>query len=281
MVKISLTLILLLALTFQVMAQGDVSKARWKTSEITIDGNDREWTKPLNFFENNTGLLFAICNDNHYLYFDFTCKEEMKMRKLMSAGWSVELSSNEKNKKFKATLTFPAIEMAGMGYRRDDNPFEKRESGNPFLAAYQSQLNTIAVKGFHSNQNEIKLSDRNGIDVAVGADSAQHLVYELAIPLNELMAENVCQLNELITLDVFVKGLKRPSTVKRQSGRGGDPSGGDMEEMGGGRQGGGMEGGRHGGGMRPDGGQGESSSFAGNSLFEIATFNQKFTLAKE
>jgi hypothetical protein len=205
----------------------------------------------------------------------------MKMRKLMSAGWSVELSSYEKNKKFKATITFPAIEMAGMGYRRDDNPFEKRESGNPFLAAYQSQLKTIATKGFLSNQNEIKLNDRNGIDIAVGADSAQHIVYEIAIPLNELIAGNLCQLNELITLDVFVNGLKRPSSARGQSGSGGDRSGGDMEEMGGGRQGGGMGGGRHGGGMRPDDGQGESSSFERSSLFEIATFKQKFTLVKE
>ena len=171
--------------------------------------------------------------------------------------------------------------MAGMGYKRDDNPFEKRESGNPFLAAYQSQLKTIAIKGFQSNQNEIKLNDRNGIDIAVGADSAQHIVYELAIPLNELMAENACQLNELITLDVFVNAMKRPSSARGQSGRGGDRSGGDLEEMGGGRQGGGMGGGRHGGGMRPDDGQGESSSFERSSLFEIATFKQKFTLVKE
>ena len=171
--------------------------------------------------------------------------------------------------------------MAGMGYKRDDNLFEKRESGNPFLTAYQSQLQTVAIKGFQSNRNELKLNDRNGIDIAVGADSAQHLVYELAIPLNELMAENVCQLNEQITLDIFVNGLKRPSSARGQSGRGGDRSGGDMEEMGGRRQGGGMGGGRNSDGMRPDEGQSESSSYNNNRIFEMATFKQKFQLVKE
>lgn len=270
--RIGLMVFAFLALSIPVLAQSDVSKARWKTNEITIDGNDREWTKPLNFFENNTGLLFAICNDSRYIYFDFTCNDEIKMRKLISAGWSVELSSNEKNKKFKATLTFPAIEMAGMGYKRDDNQFEKRVTGNPFLAAYQSQLQTIAIRGFQSNQSELRLKDRNGIDIAVGADSAQNIVYEFAIPLNELMVENSCQLNELITLNVTVNALDRTSSGRGQSGRGSDRSGEEMSEMGGGR---------HGGGMRQGGGYSENSFGDRSSLFERASFKQKFTLVKE
>ena len=297
MYKISLTIIALWTLSFNVLAQSDVSKARWKSKEIVIDGNDREWTKPLNFYDDKTGLLFAICNDNRFLYFAFTCNDEMKMRKIMSAGWSVELSSKEKNKKFNAILTFPAVKMAGMGKKRSDYQFEKKVAGNPFIEAYRSQLQTITIKGFQTNQTELRLNDRNPsaerIDIAVGADSAQNIVYEIAIPLKELMIENSVQLNELITLNVAVNSLDRPSSGGGRSGRGGERSGGEMSDMDGGGMAGGMGGGRSGGGRggmgggRPGGMSRGGGGYSGNSqgdrsgLFERASFKQKFLLVKE
>lgn len=293
MYKISLILIALWTLSFNILAQGDVSKARWKSKEIIIDGNDQEWTKPLNFYDDKTGLMFAICNDNRFLYFAFTCNDEMKMRKLMSAGWSIDLSSKEKNKKFNSTLTFPAVKMEGMGRKRSDYQFEKKVVGNPFITAYQSQLKTISVNGFLSNQTEVKLDDRNPsaeqIEIAVGADSLQNIVYEIAIPLKELMVENTIQLDELITLNVSVNAMDRTAS---QTGDRGDRlgSGGGRSEMGGGGMSGGMSGrgggGRGGMGGGRSGGMSRGGSYSGNSsgdrseMFERESFKQKFTLAK-
>lgn len=288
--KISWTIIALLSLSFNVLAQSDVSKARRKSKEIVIDGNDREWTKPLNFYDDKTGLLFAICNDKNNLYFAFTCSDELKMRKLMSAGWSVELSSKEKNKKFNSTLIFPAVKMEGMGRKRSDYPFEKKVAGNPFITAYQSQLKTISAKGFQSNKSELQVNDRNGIDIVVGADSTQNIVYEIAIPLNELMVENSFQPDELITLNVTVNALVRSSAGGGDRG-GQSVRGGEMSDMSRGGMDGGMGGGRSGGGRggmgggRPDGMSrggvpGESGQGDRSGLFERVSFKQKFTLAQ-
>jgi len=282
MYKISLILIVLWTLSFNVLAQSDVSKARWKSKEIVIDGNDREWTKPLNFYDDKTGLLFAICNDNRFLYFAFTCNDEMKMRRLMSAGWSIDLSSKEKNKKFSSTLTFPAIKMEGMGKKRSDYQFEKKVMGNPFITAYQSQLKSVALSGFLSNQTELQLIDRHPsaeqIDIAVGADSLQNIVYEIAIPLKELMVENSVQLDELITLNVVVNAMDR-SASRGSDSEDRSRSGGEMSEMDGGGMGGGMGGGR--GGMSRGGGYGGNSSGDRSGLTERASFKQKFTLTKD
>ena len=289
MFKLSLMIVAFLALSFNVLAQSDVSKARWKSKEIVIDGNDHEWTKPLNFYDDKTGLLFAICNDQQNVYFAFTCNDEMKMRKIMSAGWSIELSSKEKNKKFNAMLTFPAVKMEGMGKKRSDYQFEKKVVGNPFITAYKSQLKTVSAKGFQSNQTELQLNDRNGIGIAVGADSVQSIVFEIAIPLKELMIENSIQPDELMTLSVAVNGLDRSAVAHtgdrgEQSRSGGEMSGmdgGGMEGgMGGGSGRGGMGGGR--GGMSRGGGySGGNSSGARSDMLERASFKQKFTLAKE
>jgi len=284
--KISWTLVAFLTLTLNGLAQSDVSKARWKSKEIVIDGNDREWTKPLNFYDDKSGLLFAISNDQRNVYFAFTVNDEMKMRKLMSAGWSVELSSKEKDRKFNATLTFPSVKLQGMG-KRPGSEFEKKVAGNPVIDSYRLQLQSIAVKGFLSNQTELKLNDKNGIDIAIGADSSLFIVYEIAIPLKELMADYSVQLDELITLNVSVNAMDRPAGGGERGGRAGRGGGGsrselsDMGGMGGGRSGGGrggMGGGRP-GGMSREGGYSGSGDRSG--LSERASFKQKFTLSKD
>ncbi len=282
--KISWALVTLLAFTLNGLSQSDVSRARWKSKEIVVDGNDREWTQPLNFYDNKSGLLFAICNDKTNVYFAFSVRDEIKMWKLISAGWSVELSSKEKDRKFNATLTFPGVKIAGMG-KRPVSEFEKKVAGNPVIDSYRLQLQSIAVKGFQSNQNELKMNDRNGIDVAIGADSARFIVYEIAIPLKELMAGNSAQLDELITLNVSVNALDRPSTSGGErgarAGRGGGRSGGEMGDgMGGGRSGGRMGGGRP-GGMSREGNYSGSGSGDRSGMFERVSFKQKFTLVKE
>lgn len=291
--KISWTVVALLVLTLNGLAQSDVSKSRWKSTAILIDGNDREWTKPLNFYDDKSGLLFAISNDQQNVYFAFTVKDEMKMRRLMGAGWSVGLSSKEKNRKFNASLTFPGVKMEGIR-RSSGDQFERKVAGNPVFDAYRSQLQSVEIKGFQSEQPTLPLNNRNGIDVAIGADNGQFIVYEIAIPLNELMAGNTARLDELITLNVTVNALDRPSAGGGQrggqSGRGGNRSGGGMSEMGGQMQGGGMGGGRSGGGRGGMGGgrQGGMSrgGNSGNSpvdrsgLFEKVSFKQKFTLSK-
>ena len=294
--KISWTLFVLLALTLNGMAQSDVSKARWKSKEIVIDGNDREWAKPLNFYDDKSGLLFAICNDRQNVYFAFTVNDEMKMRKLMGAGWSIELSSKEKERKFNATLTFPAIKLSGMG-KRPGSEFEKKVPGNPLIDAYRLQIQAIGAKGFLSKQTELKLNDKNGIDIAIGTDSSRFIVYEIAIPLKELMAGNSAQLDELINMNVSVNAMDRPTGGDRgdregRAGRSGGGSRGEMSEMGGGMEGGGRSGGGRGGmgggmgggrGGMSRGGGGYSNGGSGDrtGLFEKASFKQKFTLTKE
>jgi hypothetical protein len=283
--KIGVTLSLILVLTLHLQAQSNVSKSRWKSKEIIIDGNDHEWQKPLNFYDDNSGLLFAICNDNHNLYFAFTVNNELKMRKIMSAGWLVELSSKEKNKKFNATLIFPGVKIMGTGIRRPSQQFEKKVEGNPMIKDYQSQLQAISAKGFLSGQATLQLNDHHGIDIAIGADSAQFIVYEIAIPLKELMADNFIKLDELITLNVSVNALDRPNSGGGQTGRSGGRSGGGRSEMGGemggmggGRSGSRMGGGRPGGGMQREGGYNGNGSGERSAMFEKVSFKQKFTL---
>ena len=200
----------------------------------------------------------------------------------MNAGWSVELSSKEKRKKFDVSLIFPAINLMGMENKKPGSNFERKIPGNPFIKAYQMQFSTVEAKGFQSGKTEITLNNTNGIDVAVGADSAQHLIFEIAIPLNELLSKGLIQLNELMVLTVRVNALDRPSTGVGEGSSGRKGSGMSGRSMsGGGMRGRGMSG-MGGGGSR--GGMSRGGNYAGNgyanrsTLFDKVSFKQKFTL---
>jgi hypothetical protein len=289
MKNILLMILFFTAYSMELSAQGDVSKARWIAKAMKVEGSDREWTKPLNFYDNATGLMFAIGNDKENIYLCFTVNEELRMKRLMSAGWNLEFTSNVKQKKFKAKLSFPAVNM--LNVRKKENPLEKKPKGDEFVKSYLLQFTKITCKGFRSKVSEVALNSREHIRVGVGADSIQHVVFEIAIPLKELYVPDLLQLNELITMNVTVNALERPSSGGGPGGGMGGRSGGGMPGgMGGGRRGGGMPGGMSGGmggggmsgGMRGERSGVEYSQGAqGERInpFEKSSFKQKFTLS--
>ena len=278
MKQFSFTFLALFALTFSLFAQSDVSRSRWKTQDIKVDGNDKDWGKTLNFFDSGSGLWYAISNDNQNLYMVFSVSDQMKMRKLIRSGWSIELSSKEKKRKFKTMLSFPAVQMRGKGFQPGTNEMENRAEANLMIKDYESQMPALTLNGFLSGQSELKLNDHKDIQVAIGANSEQNLIYEIAIPLKDLMPETLIQKDELITLNVNVNTMTRPG------GGGNGNYGGGRSGGGGGRSGGGMSGGgggRMGGGGRSGGGgQGGYSSGDRNSQAEKASFKQKFVLVR-
>jgi hypothetical protein len=271
------------AWNLQVSAQSDVTRARWKSSAIVIDGNDQEWNKPLNLYDEKSGILYAIANDKTILYFDLEVSDPMKMRKMMASGWSVDLSSKEKGNKFKASLIFPPVNMQGVRNQRNEQVPETVSEESPAIKNYELMLRSVEMKGFRQDQTVVQMNDQSGVDIAVGENAAKQLVCEIAIPLRDLFTENAIRLNELILLTVNVNAFQRPS-------EGGQSGGG--ARMAGGMRGGGVSG-FGGGGMRSGGGhmgaggsmrgmEGGSHGGAGmgdrSAMFEKTSFKQKFKL---
>jgi len=265
--------------TWNLFAKGDASKSKWPSKVLVIDGNDNDWIKPLNYYDDKSGVIFGIENDDKNLYFCFTNNDDMKMRKMINAGWKIDLVSKEKHKKFKTEIDFPAVQMMGMRVRRDANKNENKLNENNMMNFYKSSLSSVKIKGFKSGKTEVKLNDPSDINIGIGADSAQHVIYEIAIPLKELFDITNIKLNELLTLNINIKGLERPGSGGSygggMSGRGG---GG---HYGGGRMGGGMSGmgggGRMGGGMSHGGYHGNGSADM-SSMFNPVSFKQEFEL---
>ena len=250
-------------------AQDDMSRARWQSVTMRTDGNDSEWYKPLNFYDESTSLLFAISNDSSNIYFCFTGKDSRKVSKMIKAGWSLKLSSKDKKKKFDAGIVFPPEEIvSGAGKAIDSSASSAKQN----VAGYKLNLQTIKTKGFVSNNGDIALLNNGGINIAVGNNSNQEMLVEIAIPFRELSAETAFQLNEEFHLDVVVNALPR-AKYNAASGTGGSRGG---------------HGGSHGGGGQHAGGAGYAEIghkwtaeelSERSALYEIGSFKQKFRLS--
>jgi hypothetical protein len=246
-----------------VNAQEGVSESRWKARDIVIDGNDNDWVQPLNFFDNTSGMIFGMANDTKNIYLCFSNNDRNKAAKMMMAGWSVQLVSSEKKRKFDATIVFPKME----------DPNLMNGEMHKAVAIYKAEMKLPTAKGLVSRATEIPLNSNDGISIGIGADEADRLVYEIKIPVKELLEEQLLQLNELISVDIVVNALDRPSGQSARPAASGEATTG-RGGFGGGRmaRGGGSRGGGNFSGSARGGGDGRAA------FFEKASFKQKIKL---
>ena len=300
MKRISLYIIAFLVLTGSLFAQSNVPASRWKTHEMIIDGNDRDWDKPINLYNDATGLFFAISNDSSTLYLNFTVTDPEKMMKIINAGWSVSFFAKNKKGKTKGLLVFPATKSDGMKPGKE-GAADLKKSGKPeegqgknmsdkkvaeednhvimdtrSIKNYVRSLHSFTANGFIFTHGDVPLKSAAGIVVTVGESDPTGLLFEIAIPLNELFEEESVKLNEVVAMVISVNATTRQEGEmdrKMQGGAPGGMSGGNM--AGGGRPGGG---GPPGGGM--PGSNGKMGEASGNMSTVTAkvTFKQKFKL---
>jgi hypothetical protein len=259
MFKRNFTLVVLLSCFVHAQAQEDVSLSRWMKQQIVIDGNDNDWGEPLNFFDNASGMIFTMANDGKNIYLCFSNNDRVHTGKMMAAGWSVELSSSEKKRKFEAALSFPRV---------TDPAIAAKADMKSVVGAYRNLVPAVEAKGLLSNTSSIPLNAKEGLSIAIGTDSTDKIVYEIRIPVKELMEEDKLQLNELITLTISVNALEKNG--EHASGNGGaGVRGGGMRNSGVGNRGG------------FNGAPSRAAFTERPSLYEKTSFKQKIKLSTQ
>jgi hypothetical protein len=222
MSKINLLLIIFLTFTLKISAQNDISKAKWQSKKIVIDGNNNEWDKPFSFYDSKSGLTFALANDSTNMYLCFTDDDEWKIRKMMRAGWSIELVCKEKNNKFNASIAFPGLQTMNVENNRTRSSLSLKADLNNLINTYILHVSRIKTKGFKTKNGELPIIENNGIMISIGAVSGQYIVYEIAIPFKELFTGKILRYDELLTLIVTVNTLQSPSYNSKIPNRGSD-----------------------------------------------------------
>lgn len=302
MKRFSLVILSVLLVQLSLLAGGIVPVSRWQTHPILVDGRDSDWEKPINFYDAKTGLFFAIRNDSTTLYLNFTATDPDKISCLTQAGWSLSFQAKGKKSKTKGTLSFQAS--AGPPpFRGSELPtgstMKERPQGNnqqpvrnasgeneanpsmpdlQQLNNYRLTFRQFTASGFIFTHGQVPVMSKKGIAIAAGQSEPAGLVYEVAIPLNELFDDDSVALNEKISMQIVVNALARQQGDTGSKPMDAEPSG----MMSGGRPGGGGPpgGGMPGGGMR--GGAPPTNASSGeNGSASKTTFKQVFRLTSK
>jgi len=293
MKKISLYFIVFLTMTASLFAKDPIPVAQLKTHEIAIDGKDNDWDKIPKISGEDTGMNFQVSNDKSTLYLNFTTVDLVKIMNLSRYGWKLDFLIKGEKSKTKAKLEFDALPVdnnrpqmdRGAGPRQNGAPNATagaRGPGNMDLgaaglagAAGQAIKNLIKnqqsfkANGFLITKDIVSMQSNSGIVVRVGETESSGLLYEMAIPLNELFEGGTFNSSDVITMGIAVSEMPM---------LGGAPGG----APGGGGGGGGPRGGGGGGGGMSGAGAPAGMPSGGPSISPAKiTSKYKFTLAAE
>lgn len=188
------------------------SPSIWQ-DEIVVDGSNVEWQHPFKFYNGSAGLSFSIANDSSYLYLCFETREPLYIVKMLRASWYLQLSSKERKRRFNTTIAFDPMYIE---LEPKHDYVEKKEKKGPtfenWLDDYRLESNTYTTQGLKHYQKEaLTLSDTSHNFIRVRLDyNEEKAVYEIAIPLKELMPIAQIEWNERMKLKVYIDALDAP-----------------------------------------------------------------------
>lgn len=213
--------------------------SQWRDRDIAIDGNHREWSGGMTFFEDDN-ISLGFFNDAEYLYISMITANPNIQRQFMTMGFTLWFDPDGGKKrtfgiKFPVGMWETGLLMRGRGQRPDLAAL--RENFEKSLANIE-----LIVPG-EEEPLRMRVSEATGIEIKLG-DIEERLTYEIRVPLRE--DENhpyaiAAKPDKAIGVGFETAQIDREKMRQQMSGRPGMGGG-----MGGGR--GGSGGGRGGSG---------------------------------
>jgi len=78
----------------------------WQSNKITVDGKMSEWSNPLRFYDQESGINYTISNDHQNLYLCCTIANEQMQMKILRSGIEFSIDTLGE-KKFPVILKYP------------------------------------------------------------------------------------------------------------------------------------------------------------------------------
>lgn len=244
------------------------------------DGISNEWNEPLNEYNTDTKLAFALANDDQNLYVVIESLDPQTTFSVLRGGITLNINTEGK-KKTGINLVFPLMERPPLP-KDVDLPKDKLtkiplEKNGEMPRDFVGMNKTIRVSGFKNiSDGDLPIENNFGIQAGMTIKPNRDLIYEISIPLAQLQVDP--SIKKPLIYNIKINSPSKSSFKRadesegggRSGGRGGMSGGHGGGMGGGGKMTGGMGGGR--GGQRPP----ESGGLDSKS----SNFWIKFRLAK-
>lgn len=206
------SIVIFIVISISSQGQDYRSPTLWQ-DEVVVDGSNAEWQQPFKLHNKSAGLSFSIANDSSHLYLCFETREPLYVVKMLRAGWSLQLSSKERKRRFNTGIVFDPMYIE---LEPKHDYVERKEKKGPtfenWLDDYALESNTYTTQGLkHYKKEALALSDTSSNLIRVQLDyNEEKAVYEIAIPLKELMPMAQVEWNERMKLKVYIDALTAP-----------------------------------------------------------------------
>jgi len=255
--------------------------ATWQSKPVTVDGLLPEWSNPLRFYDQETGISYSISNDKANLYLVCSVANEFMQTKILRSGLEFGIDTLGK-KSFKVAIKYPIANLSDHEMRANHEMQSKSDSNikpdrSSFKLKLLSEAREIQLVGFKPSLGMIiSLSppSNTGILAAINFDVRGIMNYEAVIPFSTFYKNELtpADTNKIFNYEIKINPIANSNSGSNNNGgmRSGGTHGGGIGG-GGGMHGGGMGGGgMHGGGMN---GRGRSGETTGNDYQKNASLS--------
>jgi hypothetical protein len=231
--------------------------AGWQSKKVTIDGKINEWSNPLRFYDQETGISYNISNDRNNIYFAASISNEFLQTKILRSGLEFRIDTLGK-KSFGVSIKYPIGNLLVTDHRPNIPPtkevMDKRQDRSSFKLTLLAEATEIQLVGFKPGLGKIipLASNYSGISAAINFDANGIMNYEAVIPFSTFYKAEFLPADSSKVFNFQIKVNPVANSGNPSGNSGGTRSGG----MRGGGMGGGMRGGGMGGGGMRGGGMG-------------------------
>ncbi len=250
--------------------------SNWQNKRVTIDGKISEWSNPLRFYDQETGISYNISNDHYNLYFVCSISYEFLQTKILRSGLEFRIDTLGK-KSFAVGFKYPIGNISVTELKPNNTQTKEGSIERPDRSAFKLKLLAEATEmqlvGFKPHLGKIislTVPNKTGISAAINFDASGIMNYEAVIPFSTFYKDELTPSDSSTVFNFQIKVNPVPNS-NNSSNNGGGMRGGGMRgggmSGGGGMRGGGMGGGgMRGGGMRGGGMNGNrSGDYGGKS----------------
>ncbi len=210
-----------------------IMQCNYQSSPVTVDGKAKEWSIPLQYYDDKTKLNFTITNDDTCLYYCFRITDDKEEMRVLRAGMQIWIDTTGKNQK-QVGIEFPFQELK----EGADNGGKKGNS-RPDTIGHQKRLTfatpqkQIRVTGFkYPIAGIVQLPNPYGIKASIARDSAGITIYEASIPFRTFYKKALTASDNTRTFGISI--ILNPMGGSGSEGGHKGGHGGDAGGMGGG-----------------------------------------------
>lgn len=168
-----------------------VQPIAYQKDTLAVDGDDGDWVKPLPYSDSKLAISYAVTNDKENLYLRITSNNETTIQRVLRGGLTVLINNHGvKEEAGAAGISFPTGNRVQKGDRMLNDKPELQQNKHLALDAVQD----YALFGFNTIKTPENFDygkrNKEGIELAVGLNASNELVYEAAIPYSAFLNKN-------------------------------------------------------------------------------------------